>query len=101
MVEMFVERVRRMRAEAEGGAVCFCWRCALCDDEGVDGGSDMCDAESLVCSHERGRREMLGKQFSWPGDGSFCFVLICGFERLLIRANSLLLLTTLLYADWR
>jgi hypothetical protein len=54
------------------------------------GRSDACDAESLVCYHERRGREMLGLQSLWPGDGSFWFVFTCRFERLPVLGEYLL-----------
>ena len=43
-----------------------------CCAEGSGGESDACDAGSLMCCHERRRREMLGLQSIWSGDGSCC-----------------------------
>ncbi len=76
LVEMFVVRVRRMRAKAKAGPCVFVGdaRCVILRER--TGVSDACDAESLVCSHERRGREMLGFQFGWPGDGLCFFVLL-------------------------
>jgi hypothetical protein len=62
MVEMFVVRVRRMRAEDEGVQRVFVGdaRCVMMRKRG--GRSDACDAASLVCCHERRGREMLGME---------------------------------------
>jgi hypothetical protein len=62
MVEMFVVRVWRTRAEDEGGPCVFVGdaRCVMMREWG--GGSDACDAALLVCCHERRGREMLGLQ---------------------------------------
>jgi hypothetical protein len=60
MVEMLVVRVRRMRAEAEGGPCVFVGDAHCVTMREWGGGSDACDAESLVCCHERRGREMLG-----------------------------------------
>jgi hypothetical protein len=59
-----------MRAEDEGGPCVFVGdaRCVMMREWG--GGSDACDAGSLVCCHERRGREMLGLQWLRPGDGS-------------------------------
>jgi hypothetical protein len=52
----------------------LCATRVLCDCEGAGagGGSDACDAESLVRCFKRGGREMLGLQSIWPGD-ALCF----------------------------
>ncbi len=62
MVGMFVVRVRRMRAEAEGGPCVFVGDARRVMMRGRAGVSDACDAESLVCCHERRGREVLGIQ---------------------------------------
>ena len=63
LVEMFVVRVRRMRAEAEGGPCVLVGdaRCVMTREQTE--GSDACDAVSLVCCHERREPEMLGEQW--------------------------------------
>ncbi len=60
LVEMFVVRVRRMRAEAEGGPCVFVGDACCVMMKERTGGSDACDAVSLVCCPERREREMLG-----------------------------------------
>ena len=60
LVEMFVVRVRRMRAEAEGGPCVFVGDACCVMTREQTRGSDACDAVSFVCCHERREREMLG-----------------------------------------
>ena len=61
MVEMFVVRVWRMRAEVEKDEQCVFVEDARCVMMRKQvGGSDACDADALVCCHERRGREMLG-----------------------------------------
>ena len=71
-----------MRAEAEGGPCGFVRdaRCVMTRER--TGGSDACDAGSLVCCHERRRREMLGDKLFRPGDALCCCFFIREFERL-------------------
>ena len=57
---MFVVRVRRMKAEAEGGPCVFVGDALCVMMRGRAGVSDACDAASLVCCHARRGREMLG-----------------------------------------
>ena len=74
-----------MRAEAEGGPCVFVGDACCVMTREQTRGSDACDAEALVCCHERREREMLGQQYVLlPGDALCCFVFFFGFERILI-----------------